>query len=107
MWRMNRAESGEGDVVFTLSGRVDAENVAELNTLVSAEGKFLRKVLDLKDLTLVDQAAISFLEGCEDGGLEFENCPAFIREWIETERRERAGKSVERPSGRPSQAPEL
>jgi hypothetical protein len=38
--------------------------------------------LDLKDLTLVDQDAIRFLERCETGNIQLKNCPAYIREWI-------------------------
>ena len=76
----------KGEVVFTLSGRMDAENIAELKALFSAEAKDRRVVLDLRDLTLVDQDAVNFLERCEAGGLKFENCPAYIREWIDTER---------------------
>jgi hypothetical protein len=39
-------------------------------------------VLDLKDLTLVDQEAVSFLERCEADRIQLKNCPAYIREWI-------------------------
>jgi hypothetical protein len=39
-------------------------------------------VLDLKDLTLANQDAINFLERCEAGGITLKNCPAYIREWI-------------------------
>ena len=73
---------GNGKTVFTLSGRMGAENVAELETLVSAEASGRRIVLDLKDLTLVDQDAVSFLKRCEADGIQLKNCPAFIREWI-------------------------
>jgi hypothetical protein len=76
----------KGEVVFTLSGRMDAENIPELRTLFSAETKDRRIVLDLRDLTLVDQDAVNFLERCEASGLKFENCPAYIREWIDKER---------------------
>jgi hypothetical protein len=80
------AREAKGDVVFTLSGRMDAENIGELKALLSAEAKDCRIVLDLGDITLVDQDAVSFLGRCEAGGLEFENCPAYIREWMHSER---------------------
>jgi anti-anti-sigma regulatory factor len=73
---------GNGKTVFTLSGRMGAENVAELETLASAEASGRRIVLDLKDLTLVDQDAVNFLKRCEADGIQLNNCPAYIREWI-------------------------
>jgi anti-anti-sigma regulatory factor len=86
MLKIKRAANGE--IVFTLSGRMDAENAAELKTLFGSEPKGRRIVLDLKDLTLVDREAVRFLESCEADSIQFKNCPAYIREWIT---RERAG----------------
>ncbi|HVR26082.1 MAG TPA: STAS domain-containing protein [Candidatus Polarisedimenticolia bacterium] len=79
--------SSNGQVVIKLSGRMNAENVGELETLVSEESKGRRIVLDLKDLTLVDQDAVSFLKRCEADNITLRNCPAYIREWITRERR--------------------
>ena len=84
MLKVTRAANGE--VVFKLSGRMGAENVGELETLISAEADGRRIVLDLKDLTLVDQDAVSFLRRCEAGSLQLRNCPAYIRKWITGER---------------------
>lgn len=80
MLKITRATNGE--VVFKLSGRMDAENVSELKKLFSAEVSGRRMVLDLKELRLVDQEAVSFLRNCEADGIELRNCPAYIREWI-------------------------
>jgi len=80
MLKITRAANGQ--VIFKLSGRMGAENVAELETLVSAEASGRRIVLDLKDLTLVDQDAVNFLKRCEADGIQLNNCPAYIREWI-------------------------
>ena len=87
MLRIQRAANGE--VVFTLSGRMDAENVAEFIRLLGSEGKDRRIVMDLKDLTLVDRDAVGFLERCEADSVQLKNCPAYIREWITRERRGR------------------
>jgi len=73
--------------VLTLIGRMDAENVAELETAFASESKDRQIVLDLKDLTLVDRDAVRFLERCEADSIELKNCPAYIREWIRRERR--------------------
>jgi anti-anti-sigma regulatory factor len=86
MLKIKRAANGE--VVFTLSGRIDAENVTELKTLFGSEPKGRRIVLDLKDLTLVDREAVRFLKSCETDSIQIKSCPAYIREWIT---RERAG----------------
>ncbi len=84
MLKITRA--GNGEVVFRLSGRIGAENIGELEALISAEASGRRIVLDLKDLTLVDQDAVSFLRHCEADSLQLRNCPAYIRKWITGER---------------------
>jgi anti-anti-sigma regulatory factor len=76
-----------GDVVFYLSGRMDVENIGELETLLRKEASDSRIVLDLKDLTLVDHDGVSFLKGCEADGIQLRNCPAYIRVWINGEQR--------------------
>ncbi|HEY1987723.1 MAG TPA: STAS domain-containing protein [Terracidiphilus sp.] len=85
MLKISRAQNRE--LFFKLSGRMDAENVHELIALLSTEVSERRMVLDLKDLTLVDQEAVSYLLRCEADGIELRNCPAYIREWINRERR--------------------
>ena len=80
MLKITRATNGE--VVFKLSGRMDAENVSELEDLFSAEASGRRIVLNLGDLTVVDQDVVSFLRHCEADGIELKNCPAYIRELI-------------------------
>ena len=72
MLKITRAANGE--VVFTLSGQMDGENVTELKTLINSEANGRRIVLDLEDLILVDQDAVRFLERCESDGIELKNC---------------------------------
>jgi anti-anti-sigma regulatory factor len=85
MLKITRAANGA--VVFKLSGRMGAENIGELEKLISAEASGRRIVLDLKDLRLVDQDVVSFLRRCEANSIQLKNCPAYIREWITGERR--------------------
>ena len=85
MLKITRAANGE--VVIKLSGRMGAENIGELETLISAEASGQSIVMDLKDLTLVDQDAVSFLRRCEADSIQLKNCPAYIRKWITGERR--------------------
>ena len=85
MLRIQRSANGE--VVFTLSGRMDEENIAELETLIRSEVNGHRIVLDLKDLTLAGRDAISFLERCEADSIALRNCAGYVREWIMRQRR--------------------
>jgi hypothetical protein len=80
MLRIHR--KADGDVVFTLSGRIDKEHIAELEMLIGAEGKDRRIILDLKDMTLTGQDGIAFLAQCEAAGIALANCDPYVREWI-------------------------
>jgi hypothetical protein len=78
--------SANGHVVFKLSGRIEAEDIKELREVLALETTRKQLVLDLRDVTLVNQDAITFLGSCEADGIILENCPAYIREWIEQAR---------------------
>jgi len=41
--------------------------------------------LDLRDVRLADRDSVKFLRDCEAEGMKLENCPAYVREWIERE----------------------
>ena len=79
--------SSNGQVVFTLSGEIDKEEITELEALLRSEAKGRTIVLDLKNLTLVGRGAISFLGRCEAEGIGLRNCAGYVREWITRERR--------------------
>lgn len=84
MLKITRAKNSK--VIFRVSGRLDSENMAELRKLISAEAHGQHVVLDLSELTLVDQNSVRFLRRCELNGVELRNCPAYVREWITRER---------------------
>ena len=84
--------SDEGLVVFTLSGRIEAEQVAELRKFFDLETEAQSIVLDLKEIKLVDREAVAFLVRCEAKGTRLQNCPPYIREWILRERTESNGE---------------
>jgi hypothetical protein len=88
MLKIGRKANGE--VVYTVSGRMDSESIAELERLFRSEANGYHMVLDLKDLTLANQDAINFLERCEAGGITLKNCPAYVREWIMSQKSTRA-----------------
>jgi hypothetical protein len=77
--------SANGKIVFTLSGRIEIEDVAELQRLLALESPDRNLALDLADVTLVDREAVKFLAHCEADSIELENCPPYIREWIQRE----------------------
>ena len=60
-----------------------AEEVAELKALFATDYRNI--VLDLRDLRLADRDAVGFLRDCEAKGTKFENCPAYVREWMDRE----------------------
>ena len=74
----------QGFTVFTLSGRMEAEQVPELKGLFDRDYRDM--ILDLRDLRLADRDAVRFLRGCEADGMKLENCPAYVREWIDREK---------------------
>jgi anti-anti-sigma regulatory factor len=70
--------------VFTLSGRMEAEQVPELKQLF--DGDYRRIILDLRDVRRADRDAVKFLRSCERDGMKLENCPAYVREWMDREK---------------------
>jgi len=78
--------SANGKIVFTLSGRIELDDVAELQRLLALELADHNLALDLADVTLVDREAVKFLADCEADSIELENCPPYIREWIQGEK---------------------
>ena len=77
-----------GASVFALSGVLDAEHATRLEELLSSAVTD-RIVLDLKDITLVDRAAVEFLARAEMAGTELVNCPEYVRSWIAAENESR------------------
>ena len=73
-----------GENVFVLSGVLDTEHATRLQELISTAAAG-RAVLDLKDVTLVDRAAVQFLARVEMAGTELVNCPEYVRSRIAAE----------------------
>jgi hypothetical protein len=81
MLRIQRAANGK--IVFSLSGRIAAEDIDELRRLFSLEPSTVHIVLNLKELVLADGDAVKFLAGCEAAGMALKECPAYVRMWID------------------------
>jgi hypothetical protein len=71
-----------------LSGRIQSDRIACIRSAM--DGGYARKILDLSEVTLVDIAAVRFLLGCQNQGIELVRCPPYVREWLLRERAEEA-----------------
>ena len=72
-------------VIFTPSGRIGVQDLAELQQVFACEGQEHSVVLDLKEVKLVDRDAVRFLAHCEAEGTTLQNCPVYICEWMRRE----------------------
>ena len=78
--------SANGEVRFTITGHVEAAHIGELQRLIDEEAAGRRPiVLDLENVKLVDREAVRFLARCEGAGIRLDNCPGYVREWIDHE----------------------
>ena len=82
MLKIRRYESNEA-AAFVLSGRIEEQNLSELQKLLDAEPGGLGITLDLEEVRLVDREAVRFFAACEARGIKLKNCPSYIREWME------------------------
>lgn len=71
--------------VIKLSGRIQAEHLAQLQTEI--ELCMDTPKLDLEDVNILDRPSVRFLMRCESQGIQLVNCPLYIQEWILRERR--------------------
>ena len=83
----------EAGVIFTLSGRIQGDDVAALQRLCALESAGRRLVLEVQAVTLLDRDAVPFRARCEADGRTLAHGPASIRRWIV---RERDGKEAVR-----------
>lgn len=84
MWMIQILEDGEV-VVFRVSGRLEREQLAELEQVVASRAACPKVELDLGGVKIVDRDAVSFLAQRERNGVRLRNCPGYIREWIAKE----------------------
>lgn len=81
MFKIQRVSNGNN--VFKLSGHIEAEHLSELQKMLNTEPASIGIVLDLKELVLVDHTVAESLGRCEAAGMTLENCPGFIRKWVD------------------------
>jgi predicted metal-binding protein len=73
-------------MVFILSGRIEGPVISELRELIARHADNRPFALDLKDVRVVDREVMRFMAGSEADGVRLENCPAYVREWMEREK---------------------
>jgi hypothetical protein len=64
----------DGVATFSLSGRIEAIHIAQLQGLLRVAGT--PTVLNLQEVTLVGPEVVSFLAQCEKAGIPLRNCPS-------------------------------
>lgn len=84
-FKIDRTEHGEF-VMLTLSGRIDAEHLEELARIIGLQANHRNITMNLRHIRLADRDAVRFLERCEADGIRLEDCPSYIREWMEREK---------------------
>lgn len=92
MFKVRRFAEGKL-TVFAISGRLQDENLKQLEVLLGTN--LQRAVLDLEEVSLAGREVIRFLARCEENGAQLRNCPGYICEWIA---KERAGGNLDGPS---------
>ena len=69
-----------------VSGRIRAEQLPDLRRSVAEEGT-RDVVLDLRELSLVDDEVVRFLLACEANSVRLVHCPEYVRQWMARENR--------------------
>ena len=80
--RIDRRWTEQGPLLY-ISGRLASEDLEVVRTALGG-----RRVIaiELSEVELVDRDAVTLLSQVEAEGIELRSCPAFIREWIASER---------------------
>ena len=87
--RIERLLIAEDRVLLSISGRITAEYLDLLRSLLEQERSAV--AIDLKNVLHVDREAVKLLARYESDGAELRNCAAYLREWITREREDTNG----------------
>ena len=80
----DRAIGAAGNHSFCSKWAHEGGGGRELKALLDVDYRTI--VLDLRDVRLADRDAVKFLRDCEADGMQLENCPAYVRRWMEREK---------------------
>jgi hypothetical protein len=81
MLRIRRFDNN-GSTVLALSGRIEENDLPELQAILDAEPKAAELTLDLQEVRLVYREGVRFLATCKTKGIKLKNCPAYVRELL-------------------------
>ena len=81
MFSMAILSEQSGAVTLGIAGSVCKEILPELDRFIAAQQQ-RRVVLDLSEVTLLDQEAARFFGDKMSRGVELINCPRYIKHWI-------------------------
>jgi predicted metal-binding protein len=86
---MREAEVGLASNSAAWCGKSKSRGIA-LRSISETRQKNLEQVsrswATRRDVRLADRDAVQFLRDCEARGMKLENCPAYLREWMEREK---------------------
>jgi hypothetical protein len=84
-YRIDRLVTAENLVLFRMSGQIDEEGLDTMGQVLAGEkGEF---AIDLKEVSLICREAVVLLALIETRGIELRNCPSYIRDWVDREKR--------------------
>ena len=67
-------------------GELTRSILGELTRVLEIQGDHRNIIMNLQQIKLADRDAVRFLARCGADGIKLENCPAYIREWMEKEK---------------------
>jgi hypothetical protein len=82
MLTMTVLSEQSGSITLGVGGKVCRRTLPELDRLIALEQKRRHVLLDLSEVTLLDQEAARFFGAKLLRGVELVNCPPYIRHWI-------------------------
>ena len=80
--RIDRRWTEQGLLLY-MSGRLASEDLQVVRTALNGRHVV---AIELSEVELVDREAVKLLAQAEAEGIELRSCPAYIREWITSER---------------------
>ncbi|MDQ2870119.1 MAG: TolC family protein [Acidobacteriota bacterium] len=95
MLKIDTVTETETDALIRLTGRVEAEQLPELKTLLARASKAGRKVtLDLEGVSAVDRDTVRFFVSGPGRSAHLLHCPAYVKEWCRAETRRKGPRLV-------------
>src|SRR5471030_512343 len=90
MLKIDASVETANEIVFRLTGRIDAGHLAELTALVAEAHRHGRKVVfDLESVDEVDRDTVHFFVRGPGRQAHLLHCPAYVKEWCRAEARRR------------------